>query len=163
MLGLDGSPNTNTYLIHIHGDRGFFLGKFVLALVKIQKMSNFRSSMSRDVVWAELWLANTIFYTVWVKIQLLEKNVDTVRFWVIFQKNPRIVGKASAQPVGVLSMHPRPPKCNIRQTKNKYVNNKIKNSLELRLDIQWNAPKVYFPTFWLRPQAESSVSHWEFR
>ena len=36
-----------------------------------------------------------------------------------FLKMPRIVGKSSAHPVGVFSMRPNPPKCNIRHKSRK--------------------------------------------
>ena len=50
---------------------------------------------------------------------------------------PRIVGKSLPHPVGTSSMLPNPPQCNIRQKIKQMhnFNNKIQNSLELRLDI----------------------------
>ena len=44
-------------------------------------------NVSVTLHWAELWLVNKNFYTVWGKIQL-RKNVDTCRFWVVFE-NPQ--------------------------------------------------------------------------
>ena len=70
--------------------------------------------------WAELWLVKQLLYTVWVKTQLLERIVYTSRFWVMFDIS-EIVGKSSAQPVGVFSMQPNPPKCHIRQQSTKCV------------------------------------------
>ena len=48
--------------------------------------------------WAVLWLAKKLFYTVWVKIQLLDRIVYTSRFWVIFgncQNCKQIIGTPS--------------------------------------------------------------------
>ena len=64
--------------------------------------------------WAELWLVNKIFYTVWGKLQLMEIMLTLLDFGS-FLKIPKIVGKSSACPVGVFSMLPNPPKCHIRQ------------------------------------------------
>ena len=63
--------------------------------------------------WAELWLVDKICYTVWCKIQPMEKwwHFSTLGH---FLKN-KIIGKSLAHPVGVFSMRPSPPKCHIRQ------------------------------------------------
>ena len=45
--------------------------------------------------WAELWLENKLFYTVWVKIQPLEN---------MFLKIVKTVGKSSEHTVGIFSM-----------------------------------------------------------
>ena len=47
-----------------------------------------------------------------------EKMLTLLDFGSCLQ-NPKIVGKSSACPVGVLSMLPNPPKCHIRQKTNK--------------------------------------------
>ena len=68
--------------------------------------------------WAELWLANNIFYTVWGKIQPLKRMLTLLDFGS-FLKVPKSVGKSSACPVGVFSMLPNPPKCHIRHKSGK--------------------------------------------
>ena len=54
--------------------------------------------------------------TVWGKNPAAEKMLTLLALG-IFLKTPKIVGKSSADPVGVFSMRPNPPKCHIRQTK----------------------------------------------
>ena len=71
--------------------------------------------------WAELWLVKSFFYTIWVKIQLLETMLTLLDFGSCL-KNTRFVGKSSACPIGVFSMQPNPPKCHIRQQSIKSIN-----------------------------------------
>ena len=88
-----------------------------------------RSIAGRSFVWQI-----TFFYTVWGKIQPLERMLTLLDVGY-FLKIPKIVSKSSACPVGTFSMRPNPPKCHIRQKIDKITNcdNKMKNPLELRL------------------------------
>ena len=64
-------------------------------------------------------LVNIFVCTVWVKIQLLKKMLTLLDLGS-FLKNPKIVGKSSACPMGVFSMPPNPLKCHMQQKTTKF-------------------------------------------
>jgi hypothetical protein len=65
-----------------------------------------------------------------------------------FLKNSGIVIRSLSHPVGVFSMLPKRPKCHMRQNyeKSQFVNNQIKNLLELSLATLGRGPKVLIAT-----------------
>ena len=91
--------------------------------------------MTLSFYWAELWLVNNIFYAVWGPNPAAERNVDTSRFWIIFenfQNRRQIIGTPHRS-----IFHARQILQNAIYGKKKKkidnCNNKIKYPLELRL------------------------------
>ena len=84
--------------------------------------------------WAELWLVNKSFYTVWVQIQWLERIVYTSRFSVIFD-NSQICRQMTATPRRSIFHAAKSPQMPYSAPNQdfQYFNDKIKNPLELRL------------------------------
>ena len=86
--------------------------------------------------WATLWLVNKIFYTVLGQNPAAGKNVDTSRFWVIFENSQncmQIIGMPRRSIFHAPKSSQMPYTAKIKKINN--FTNKIKNPLERRLAI----------------------------
>ena len=95
--------------------------------------------------WAELWLVNKIFYTVWSKIQPLKQMLTLLGFRS-FLKISKIVGQIIGMSRRTIFHAPKssqmPYTAKIKNINN--VHNKIQSSLELHLVMRIRSSMQYF-------------------